>query len=105
MALTRGTESSSQSKATRETGVEMKREDIDLSGAFNDGYKLTPLWRVIWDRLAKVAQNYICLPADGSGEHRKYAAAHLREGTRSTQIKAPSGRFGAVLKGEGIRRR
>jgi hypothetical protein len=49
---------------TRETGVEMKREDIDLSGAFNDGFEPPSFWRIIWDWLREKIKNCIGLPAD-----------------------------------------
>lgn len=41
----------------------MKREDIDLSGAFNDGFEPPWFWRIIWDRLIEKIRNYIDLPA------------------------------------------
>ena len=31
----------------------MKPDELDLSGAFNDGYKLTPLWRLAWRALCR----------------------------------------------------
>ena len=53
----------------------MKREDIDLSGAFNDGFELSPFWQIMWDWLSERIKNCIRLPAD----HSKYHCRQNRE--------------------------
>jgi hypothetical protein len=42
-------------------GLEMKRDDVDFSGAFNDGYEVPPFWKVIWERLKEKVKNCIDL--------------------------------------------
>jgi hypothetical protein len=37
----------------------MKRDDTDLSGAFNDGYEPPSFWMIVWGRLKKKIKNRI----------------------------------------------
>jgi hypothetical protein len=60
---TRYPESSSQLKLRLRDRVEMKREDIDLSGAFSDGFESPSFWRIIWDWLREKIKNCVGLPA------------------------------------------
>ncbi len=35
--------------------VRKRQDNIDLDSAFNDGYKLKPVWRIIWEWLRRKA--------------------------------------------------
>jgi hypothetical protein len=37
----------------------MKRDDTDLSGAFNDGYEPPSFWKITWGRLKEKIKNCI----------------------------------------------
>ena len=54
----------------------MKREDIDLSGAFNDGFEPPSFWRIIWDWLREKIKNCVGLPA---GDRHRVRTADLSQ--------------------------